>query len=143
MSRELKAVLSIEPPKHPCLWLKPYMDGFTAYVFNRGYWQPLDIVDDNKTKKTSDDHPVGAEEIAQFVNSSVQNSIQDLIGDKSDPYTADTIRGAKKLTKEYVNRIMGSADDTSDSLTLIGLKKYIDENLGPNPDTPAVAAASI
>ena len=107
--RNLRPVFSVTAPNtRDALWIKPIDGGFLMYVLDGGVWKPLVLADDNGTASEADDIK------------------QDLIGKSQDSKNKNTIHGAKNYAKDQADALKGTESDTSEDLTLYGLKAYID-----------------
>ena len=125
----LKTILSSHEPvvRDSALWLKPVPGGFSLYVLDGG-WKPLRLVDDKSSVLLADDSyhkptdfdKAGSAASAESSAKSYAKSYADGLSSNYDPAGSAV---------DVQNALLGTADDSPSSLTLFGLKAYIDSQI--------------
>ena len=111
--KNLKVVISSEAPtQKDTIWVKPVTSGFALYLLDAGVWKPMKLVDDQNTQSTIDD------------------TVQNLVGSAGDASTANTINGAKAYADAAAGALLGTPEDTGEEMTLYGLKAYFSQGGG-------------
>ena len=89
---------SYAPNMRNVLWIKPTKNGAVLYIFNKGNWRPLEIVDHKGTASISDD------EVSDISN--LDNTIQETVSTVIDETLGDSIQEAVEeamADKEYAD----------------------------------------
>ena len=74
-----RIVVQTSPPRQRnVLWAKIVGDGFTFYIFNNGYWQPMRLMNDEGTLTTDDDTVEDISKIGDTITEEVSKQIETL-----------------------------------------------------------------
>ena len=128
----LNAVISNDAPnKKDVVWIRPVEGGFTLYTAFDGKWQALKVMEDNDTASIADDVEVKLKDKADKVSNATNGNFAALnskgnLTDSGKKATDFEIAGAANAAK---NAVIGTAEDDKDTMTLYGLKAYIDDAL--------------